>query len=60
MVKHKFLYGFFLGVCRHLVPYMFGNNAEIIVSGGMTMPQVISPVERVARQGERIPLNRIM
>ncbi|KAH9669353.1 protein like cov 2 [Citrus sinensis] len=36
------------------------EGIEIIVSGGMTMPQVISPIERVARQGERIPLNRIM
>ena len=36
-----------------------GNTAEIIVSGGMTMPQTISPLERVARQNDRIPLNRI-
>ncbi|KAL9459337.1 hypothetical protein AB3S75_002687 [Citrus x aurantiifolia] len=36
------------------------EGIEIIVSGGMTMPQVISHIERVARQGERIPLNRIM
>ncbi|KAJ0039478.1 hypothetical protein Pint_27047 [Pistacia integerrima] len=36
------------------------EGIEIIVSGGMTMPQVISPIERIARQGERIPLNRIM
>lgn len=36
------------------------EGIEIIVSGGMTMPQMISPIERVARQGERIPLNRIM
>nr|GMC60268.1 protein LIKE COV 2 [Ipomoea batatas] len=36
------------------------EGIEIIVSGGMTMPQVISPVERVARPNERIPLNRIM
>ncbi|RAL44037.1 hypothetical protein DM860_014174 [Cuscuta australis] len=36
------------------------EGIEIIVSGGMTMPQMISPVERVARQSERIPLNRIM
>ncbi|KAK6792123.1 hypothetical protein RDI58_011204 [Solanum bulbocastanum] len=35
------------------------KNAEIIVSGGMTMPQRISHVARVARQSERIPLNRI-
>lgn len=39
--------------------YIFVNNAEIIVSGGMTMPQIISPIERIARQSERIPLNRI-
>ncbi|CAH9071152.1 unnamed protein product [Cuscuta epithymum] len=36
------------------------EGIEIIVSGGMTMPQSISPVERIARQSERIPLNRIM
>ncbi|KAG5611895.1 hypothetical protein H5410_023176 [Solanum commersonii] len=35
------------------------KNAEIIVSGGMTMPQRISHVARVTRQSERIPLNRI-
>ncbi|KAK7856544.1 protein like cov 2 [Quercus suber] len=34
-------------------------SPEIIVSGGMTMPQTISPLERVARQNDRIPLNRI-
>jgi hypothetical protein len=34
-------------------------NAEIIVSGGMTMPQLISPIERAARPNERISLNRI-
>ncbi|KDP35297.1 hypothetical protein JCGZ_09456 [Jatropha curcas] len=36
------------------------EGIEIIVSVGMTMPQVIMPVERVARQSERIPLNRIV
>ncbi|KHG16246.1 Methanol dehydrogenase [cytochrome c] subunit 1 [Gossypium arboreum] len=36
------------------------EGIEIIVSGGMTMPQVISPQERFARQKERIPLNRMM
>ncbi|KAK2656088.1 hypothetical protein Ddye_009140 [Dipteronia dyeriana] len=36
------------------------EGIEIIVSGGMTMPQVISPLERVARQGDIIPLNRII
>lgn len=35
------------------------EGIEIIVSGGMTMPQVISPIERVARPNERISLNRI-
>lgn len=35
------------------------EGIEIIVSGGMTMPQLITPVERIARQNERIPLNRI-
>ncbi|MCL7041510.1 hypothetical protein MKW94_011500 [Papaver nudicaule] len=35
-----------------------GEGIEIIVSGGMTMPQVISPIERVTRQSDR-PLNRI-
>ncbi|KAH6791841.1 hypothetical protein C2S52_002318 [Perilla frutescens var. hirtella] len=40
-----------------------GEIAEIIVSGGMTMPQritPITPIERVARPGERIPLGRLM
>ncbi|KAH7565956.1 hypothetical protein JRO89_XS08G0046800 [Xanthoceras sorbifolium] len=36
------------------------EGIEIIVSGGMTMPQVISPLERGARQGDRIPLNRLI
>uniref|UniRef100_A0A5B7BIU1 COV1-like protein n=1 Tax=Davidia involucrata TaxID=16924 RepID=A0A5B7BIU1_DAVIN len=36
------------------------EGIEIIVSGGMTMPQRISPMERVAQQSERIPLNRII
>ncbi|MBA0628377.1 hypothetical protein Godav_023118, partial [Gossypium davidsonii] len=35
------------------------EGIEIIVSGGMTMPQVISPQERVARPNERIPMNRM-
>ncbi|XP_061355597.1 protein LIKE COV 2-like [Gastrolobium bilobum] len=35
------------------------EGIEIIVSGGMTMPQLISPMERVARPSERISLNRI-
>jgi len=35
------------------------EGIEIIVSGGMTMPQTISPLERGARQNDRIPLNRI-
>ncbi|KAL4369027.1 hypothetical protein GQ457_05G008860 [Hibiscus cannabinus] len=36
------------------------EGIEIIVSGGMTMPQVISPQERFVRQKERIPLSRMM
>ncbi|KAG6604260.1 Protein LIKE COV 2, partial [Cucurbita argyrosperma subsp. sororia] len=35
------------------------EGIEIIVSGGMTMPQIITPVERVDRQAERITLNRL-
>ncbi|XP_021713960.1 protein LIKE COV 2-like [Chenopodium quinoa] len=35
------------------------EGIEIIVSGGMTMPQVISPVERTLRQSDRIPMNRL-
>ncbi|KAG5019388.1 hypothetical protein AAZX31_06G141900 [Glycine max] len=35
------------------------EGIEIIVSGGMTMPQLISPVERATRPNERISLNRI-
>ncbi|KAF9682437.1 hypothetical protein SADUNF_Sadunf05G0108800 [Salix dunnii] len=36
------------------------EGIEIIVSGGMSMPQMISPVERVVHQNESIPLNRMM
>lgn len=39
--------------------FFSANNAEIIVSGGMTMPQIISPLERITQQNEKIPLNRI-
>ncbi|WVZ21013.1 hypothetical protein V8G54_008335 [Vigna mungo] len=35
------------------------EGIEIIVSGGMTMPQLITPVERATRPNERISLNRI-
>uniref|UniRef100_A0A7C9DLZ6 Protein LIKE COV 2 n=1 Tax=Opuntia streptacantha TaxID=393608 RepID=A0A7C9DLZ6_OPUST len=35
------------------------EGIEIIVSGGMTMPQVISPVERITRPSDRIPLDRM-
>ncbi|XP_038882705.1 protein LIKE COV 2-like [Benincasa hispida] len=35
------------------------EGIEIIVSGGMTMPQIITPLERVDRQADRITLNRI-
>ncbi|KAG9151739.1 hypothetical protein Leryth_002017 [Lithospermum erythrorhizon] len=35
------------------------EGIEIIVSGGMTMPQRISPVESAVRQSERVPRNRI-
>ncbi|KAL2905799.1 Protein LIKE COV 2, partial [Bienertia sinuspersici] len=35
------------------------EGIEIIVSGGMTMPQIISPAERTVRQSDRIPLNRM-
>ncbi|KAL9255548.1 hypothetical protein AKJ16_DCAP20791 [Drosera capensis] len=35
------------------------EGIEIIVSGGMTMPQTIAPMERLARPSERITLNRI-
>ncbi|PIA41177.1 hypothetical protein AQUCO_02300166v1 [Aquilegia coerulea] len=36
------------------------EGIEIIVSGGMTMPQLISPQERIPRLNNRIPLNRIV
>ncbi|KAG5245761.1 protein COV [Salix suchowensis] len=36
------------------------EGIEIIVSGGMTMPQMISPVQRVVHQNESIPLNRMV
>ncbi|KAJ8440955.1 hypothetical protein Cgig2_019984 [Carnegiea gigantea] len=35
------------------------EGIEIIVSGGMTMPQVISPVESITRPSDRVPLNRM-
>ncbi|XP_023518691.1 protein LIKE COV 2-like [Cucurbita pepo subsp. pepo] len=35
------------------------EGIEIIVSGGMTMPQIITPLERVDRQAETIALNRL-
>jgi hypothetical protein len=49
------LLAFFLLWCNIYID----ANAEIIVSGGMTMPQLISPIERAARPNERISLNRI-
>ncbi|KAJ8541491.1 hypothetical protein K7X08_002307 [Anisodus acutangulus] len=36
------------------------EGIEIIVSVGMSMPQVISPIERITRQSDRIPLNRML
>ncbi|KAE9604141.1 hypothetical protein Lal_00002402 [Lupinus albus] len=35
------------------------EGIEIIISGGMTMPQLLSPADRAPRPNERIPLNRI-
>ncbi|KAK9904513.1 hypothetical protein M0R45_000657 [Rubus argutus] len=35
------------------------EGIEIIVSGGMTMPQIISPLEGLPNRNEKIPLNRI-
>ncbi|CAL0319663.1 unnamed protein product [Lupinus luteus] len=35
------------------------EGIEIIVSGGMTMPQLLSAANKVPRPNERIPLNRI-
>lgn len=43
--------------CSYILPS--ANHPEIIVSGGMTMPQIISPQQRIAQQNEKIPLNRI-
>ncbi|KAJ8537938.1 hypothetical protein K7X08_014478 [Anisodus acutangulus] len=36
------------------------EGIEIIVSVGMSMPQVISPIERITRQSDRIPQNRML
>ncbi|XP_068661528.1 protein LIKE COV 2 [Aristolochia californica] len=36
------------------------EGIEIIVSGGMTMPQSISPLEAITRQSDRTRLNRII
>lgn len=36
------------------------EGIEIIVSGGMTMPQRISPAERISRTGEAIPPSRMV
>lgn len=32
---------------------------EIIVSGGMTMPQLIAPLERIPSENQSVRLNRI-
>nr|GMD91153.1 protein LIKE COV 2-like [Ipomoea batatas] len=36
------------------------EGIEIIVSVGMSMPQMISPMDTITRQNERIPLNRMV
>ncbi|KAI3464686.1 hypothetical protein Pfo_021349 [Paulownia fortunei] len=36
------------------------EGIEIIVSVGMSMPQVISPIESITHQNDPIPLNRMM
>ncbi|XP_073059542.1 protein LIKE COV 2-like [Primulina eburnea] len=36
------------------------EGIEIIVSVGMSMPQVISPMERIPRQNDQIRLDRMM
>lgn len=35
------------------------EGIEIIVSIGMTMPQVLSPIERIPHPSNRLPLNRV-
>ncbi|PSS19512.1 Protein LIKE COV like [Actinidia chinensis var. chinensis] len=36
------------------------EGIEIIVSGGMSMPQMISPIERIPKQNGRLPLDRLI
>ncbi|KAK4490216.1 hypothetical protein RD792_000875 [Penstemon davidsonii] len=36
------------------------EGIEIIVSVGMSMPQMISPIETITHQNDRIPLSRLM
>ncbi|XP_057505451.1 LOW QUALITY PROTEIN: protein LIKE COV 2-like [Actinidia eriantha] len=36
------------------------EGIEIIVSVGMSMPQMIAPIERIPKQNDRLPLNRLI
>ncbi|PSS17452.1 Protein LIKE COV like [Actinidia chinensis var. chinensis] len=36
------------------------EGIEIIVSVGMSMPQMIAPIERMPKQNDRLPLNRLI
>ncbi|GFY96458.1 like COV 2 [Actinidia rufa] len=36
------------------------EGIEIIVSVGMSMPQIIAPIERMPKQNDRLPLNRLI
>ncbi|KAF5942544.1 hypothetical protein HYC85_020186 [Camellia sinensis] len=60
--NHLYIGDIFLVNSREIIrPNLsIGEGIEIIVSVGMTMPQMIAPIERIPRQNDQIPLNRMM
>jgi hypothetical protein len=52
---------YFLANSINLIYHYFSPGpTEIIVSGGMTMPQVIASLEPIPKKSQSIRLNRIM
>jgi hypothetical protein len=52
---------YFLANSINLIYHYFcPGPTEIIVSGGMTMPQVIASLEPIPKKSQSIRLNRIM
>ncbi|XP_058188795.1 protein LIKE COV 2 isoform X2 [Rhododendron vialii] len=60
--NHLYIGDIFLVNSKEIIrPNMsIGEGIEIIVSVGMTMPQVIAPIERIPRQDDTLPLNRML